>query len=181
MKSLRRTCLAILAGAMTFSTAAYAGAESGPYIGAGIGQSSIELKGYNRAVSGDDSAYKLVLGYNFGLLPLLDLGIEGAYVDFGKINGGGVEYKQTAWNGFGLVGLSLGPIGLFGKLGLAAWDADTTIASVTTTTSGTDSAYGIGARLQLGPISGRLEYEAFDIEGTKDNSMTSVSLLYTFF
>jgi hypothetical protein len=121
-----------------------------------------------------------MLGYNFGIVPLLDLGIEGAYVNFGDLKDGPVEYEQTAWDAFGLIGLSLGPFGLFGKGGLAAWDGETTIGSVTTKKSGTDPVYGIGARLQIAKVSARLEYEYFDLEGTDDTSMTSFSLLYTF-
>ena len=177
---LRSTLLAMAISAATFSTTAYAGAESGGFIGMGIGQSSIEFPELGGSFEADDTGYKFMLGYNFGIVPLLDLGIEGAYVNFGDLKDGPIEYKQTAWDGFGLIGLSLGPFGLFGKGGLAAWDGETTIGSTTTKKSGTDPVYGIGARLQIAKVSARLEYEYFDLEGTGDTSMTLFGLLYTF-
>ena len=180
MKKLYSIPFAVIFGTLSLSTSAYAGGESGAFIGMGIGQSSVEFPTIDESFSADDTGYKFMLGYNFGVLPLLDLGIEGAYVNFGNLTEGLVEYEQTAWDGFGLIGLSLGPFGLLGKAGLAAWDGETTIGSITTKKSGTDPVYGIGARLQIAKVSARLEYEYFDLEETDDTSMASFSLLYTF-
>jgi opacity protein-like surface antigen len=159
---------------------AYAGAESGVYLGGGIGGTSVEIQDTDTSIESDETGFKLILGYNFGIIPLLDLAIEGAYVNFGKSEQGNTEFKQSAWDGFGLVGLSLGPVGLFGKLGMAAWENELSIGSVSTKTSGTDPVYGIGARLQIMKVTGRIEYEYYDLEGIDDTSMTSLSLLYTF-
>ena len=176
-----RSTLAALALSSTFfPSTAFAGAESGVYIGGGIGSTSIEIQDTDTSIESDETGFKLILGYNFGVIPLLDLAIEGAYVNFGKSEKGNTEFKQSAWDGFGLVGLSLGPVGLFGKLGLAAWENELSIGSVSTKTSGTDPVYGIGARLQIMKVTGRIEYEYYDLEGIDDTSMTSLSLLYTF-
>jgi hypothetical protein len=65
-------------------------------------------------------------------------------------------------------------------MGMIRWNADTTLDGATSSDSGTDPAYGIGARFQLFSFSVRAEYELFDVEGLKDLSMFSVSALYTF-
>lgn len=179
MKKILNTLTSIAVCAI-FSSPALAGEESGWFIGAGAGKTSIEFTEVEQRFTADDVGYKIMAGYNFGVLPAIDLGVEGAYVNFGEFTEGGIEHKQTAWDGFGLIGLSFGPFGLFGKAGMAAWTDEKTIGSLTTETSGTDPVYGLGARLRIVSVTARVEYEYFDFEETKDNSMTSVSLLYNF-
>ena len=77
-------------------------------------------------------------------------------------------------------GFSFGPVGLFAKAGVAAWDAERQIGNLKTTLSGTDPVYGIGARVQIFKVSGRIEYEYYDQSDFDDVYMTSISLLYTF-
>lgn len=182
MKMSRKTSKTIIVTALctAFSTSAYAGAESGLYLGGGLGHSSLEFSELGESYSIDDNGFKAILGYNFGILPLLDLGLEGSYVDFGESSDGSAKASATAWDGFGLVGLSLGPFGLFGKMGLAAWDSKKSVGKFSFNESGTDPVYGIGARLQIAKISVRAEYEYFDFDRYTDVSFTSLSLLYTF-
>ena len=180
---MKKSHIAMLAIGFTtslFSSAALAGNESGGFIGLGAGKTSIEYPNLEERFTADDVGYKILLGYNFGLLPALDLGFEGAYVNFGKFSEGATEIKQTAWNGFGLLGLSFGPFGLFAKAGMAAWNDELTVGQLTTDNSGTDPVYGLGARLRFASITTRLEYEYYDFEKTNDNSMTSISVLYNF-
>jgi len=180
MKHLRSIILIFLTAAYALPQAANAGAESGLYLGAGVGNSNIKGQVNDYTYDTDSTGYKLILGYNFGILPLIDLSIEGSYVDMGEESSGNIEYAQTSFNGFGLAGLSFGPVGLFAKAGVAAWDADTRIGGIKTSDSGTDPVYGIGARVQIFKVSGRLEYEYYDQSNTDDVSMTSLSLIYTF-
>ena len=93
---------------------------------------------------------------------------------------GDLTFSQTSLNGFGLLGLSFGPVGLFAKAGIAAWDAESKIGNLKTSVSGSDPVYGIGARVQIFKVSGRIEYEYYDQGDFDDVSMTSISLLYTF-
>lgn len=179
MKKFHRTIIATALCAFA-STNTYAGAESGLYLGGGLGQSKMEFSELGESYSIEDSGFKAILGYNFGVLPLLDLGLEGSYVDFGESTDGNSSASLTAWDGFGLVGLSLGPFGLFGKMGLAAWDSKKSVGKLSFNESGTDPVYGIGARLQIMKVSIRAEYEYFDLDRYTDVSFTSVSLLYTF-
>ncbi|MFV2060632.1 MAG: outer membrane beta-barrel protein, partial [Gammaproteobacteria bacterium] len=168
----------------------FAGAESGLYIGAGIGDSTVEADGtapegtYNFSES--DSGYKIFGGYNFGIVPLIDIAAEISYVDFGNPSGifptnNPINFKLTGYDAFGLVGFSFGPFGLFAKAGVIQWDSDSTIGATNSSDSGSDPAYGIGARFQLSSLAIRAEYEVFDLSGgISDITMLSVSGVFTF-
>ena len=171
-------------------TVAVAGADSGFYIGAGVGDASIKGSGTNPAqgdfsLDDSDSAIKLFGGYSFGLVPFLDLAVEGSYTDFGTTRavyhdtGSSFEVGMKGTSGFGLIGFDVGPIGLFAKAGFIYWDLDKKY-DTTTSDSGTDPAYGVGAKLQFGSFAVRAEYEVFDVDSLDDLSMVSVSAVYTF-
>lgn len=174
---------------MGMPTVAVAGADSGFYIGAGVGDASIKGTGTNPAqgdfsLDDSDTAIKLFGGYNFGLVPFLDLAVEGSYTDFGTTRaiypdtGSSFEVGMTGTSGFGLIGFDVGPIGLFAKAGFIYWDLERKYT--TTSDSGTDPAYGVGAKLQFGSFAVRAEYEVFDVDSLDDLSMVSVSAVYTF-
>jgi hypothetical protein len=164
---------------------ALAGSKTGIYLGAGVGRMDVK-----DTVNTDDdysayaAAYKIFTGYNFGKIPLLDLAIEGSYVFTDElsdeVNGIDVTYEQSSFNAFGLVGLSLGPVGIFGKLGGGAWTSDAKAGSQKKSDSGTDPIYGAGVSLTLFSITGRLEFEYFDQDNVDNLYMTSFSLMYTF-
>ena len=84
----------------------------------------------------------------------------------------GTPADVNGLNAFGLAGLSFGPFGVFVKAGVIDWDANAD--------SGTDSAYGVGARFQFGSLAVRVEYEEFDVSGLDTLDLTSASLVYTF-
>jgi hypothetical protein len=115
---------------------------------------------------------------------LLDLAVEGSYVNFGKISGtsvlGSWDAKAKGYDAFGVGALTFGPLGIFAKAGAIQWDTDVTLAGITSSKSGTDAAYGLGVRFQLASVSLRAEYEVFDVSSLKDLTMASVSVLYTF-
>lgn len=180
MAPVRFIILTLLLTCSALPLVAHAGAESGAYIGAGIGNTNIKGPVNEENYDADGTGYKLIVGYNFGVVPLIDLAIEGAYVDLGEETSGSITYAQTSFNGFGLLGLSFGPVGLFAKAGLAAWDADTSTSNLNSSMSGTDPVYGVGARLQILSVTGRIEYEYYDQGNIDDVSMASISLLYTF-
>lgn len=180
MKKINYLVCSALCASLFLPVVAMAGGESGMYIGGGVGDTNIKGNQGGDDFDFDSTGYKLVLGYNFGVVPLVDLAVEGAYVNLGEESSGGLTVEQTSWNGYGLAGLSFGPIGIFAKTGLAAWDAETRIGGVKTSDSGTDPVYGIGARLQIGALTARLEFERYDQSEFDDVKMSSVSFLYTF-
>lgn len=178
-------------------------AESGLYAGGSIGTAAIEVDITDipdvPPFDEDDFAWKIYGGYNFGLLPMIDLGVEGGYVNFGGPSLGAsvpgasasVDIETTAIDLFGVVGFGIGPLDVFGKVGYVFWDADLTASlideidpdnsfRVTESDDGNDLAYGVGARLGLGSLEVRAEYELFDIEDTEDVSMWSVGLAFYF-
>lgn len=180
MKLKFSVILSSLITILALSPSAYAGAESGFYLGAGAGSSNIKGNVDEDDFDLDANAFKILGGYNFGIVPLIDLGLEAAYVNMGRESVGNLEFSQTSLNGFGLAGLSFGPFGIFAKLGLAAWDAKSKSGNLSKTISGTDPVYGIGARLQIMKVSGRIEFEYYDQDGFDDVYMSSLSFLYTF-
>ena len=166
----------LMAALLGLPTMVLGGSESGFYLGAGIGEVNVEVDAFDE----NDSAYKVFGGYNFGVVPFLDFAVEASYVDFGNPGSGSVDIDLSGLNAFGLVGFKLGPVGLFAKAGMIAWDAEISIDSIRDDDSGTDPAYGLGARLQFGSFAIRAEYELFDISDVKDLSMLSASAVYTF-
>jgi hypothetical protein len=156
--------------------AAFAGAESGFYIGAGVGDASFNDNDSDFDAS--DSAYKLFGGYNIGFIPLVDFAVEASYVDFGAPSTSAGSVEVTGVNAFGLAGLSFGPFGIFAKAGMINWDSDSTFGTLSTSDSGSDPAYGVGARFAIGSFSVRAEYEYYDVDADLD--MVSVSGVFTF-
>ena len=187
MKINKFNIMAVLLSGFLFLTpaAVFAGAESGFYIGGGLGSSTVALANTDPTDSFDfdesDSGYKVFGGFNFGVIPLIDLAVEASYVDFGNpsgtlLGGGAIDFEVTGINAFGLAGLSFGPFGVFAKYGVIDWDTKASIGN----DSGTDAAYGIGARFQISSLAIRVEYEEFDLSGLDDLYMASASLAYTF-
>ena len=171
-------CLALLSMAGTAS----AGKETGPYIGGSLGWSAIDVSSddLDSDYDDDDLGYKIFAGYNLGVIPLLDLAVEGSYVDFGKASSSQIteqDVEITGWDLFGVAALNLGPVGVFGKVGQIWWDRESNISQIDE--SGNDMAYGIGLRFQIGSVGIRGEYEYFDLDKT-DVGMFSVGASWTF-
>jgi hypothetical protein len=167
-----------------------ANADSGPYIGGSVGSVTIQAEvpdenlGEVFEFDENDFAWKAFGGYNFDLA-VVDLAIEGGYVDLGSpsgdLLGSSIGLDITGWDVFGLVGINLGPVGLFAKAGMISWDADATIDAIDAgSDDGTDPAYGIGARFTLGTLEIRGEYEYFDIDSAEDVYMLSAGLVFNF-
>ena len=173
-KKVRILFICIAGSFLGMPTAAVAGADSGFYIGAGVGDASVKEANFDAS----DSAYKLFGGYNIGFIPLVDFAVEASYVDFGKPSTSDGSVEVTGLNAFGLAGLSFGPFGIFAKAGAISWDSDSTFGSTSASDSGTDPAYGIGARFAIGTFAVRAEYEVYDLEADVD--MVSVSGVFTF-
>jgi len=185
---LRKRLIAALMGVSLLPAIALAGTESGFYLGAGVGKADagdLDDGSTNISFDGDDTGWKIFGGYNFGFIPLIDLAIEGGYVDFGKpddnFGPNNLEIDANGFDLFGLVGVNLGPVGLFAKAGLVQWDADASVnGQDVASDDGTDPAYGIGARLKFGSLEARAEYEYFDIDNVDDVSLLSASVAWTF-
>ena len=173
------TVVVVFLALFSISGVANAGKKTGPYIGGSLGWAVIDVSsGINDF--DDDLGFKVFGGYNLGIIPLLDLAVEGSYVDFGKASSSQIAYQDvdiTGWDIFGLAAINLGPVGVFGKVGQIWWNTDSNIAQIDD--SGNDMAYGLGLRFQIGSIAIRGEYEYFDLDDT-DLSMLSAGVSWTF-
>jgi len=165
---------------LSITEVANAGKESGLFVGGSAGWSAFDVSEDSYDFNDDDFGFKIFAGYNFGVIPLLDLAVEGSYVDFGKAASSGIiksNLDVTGWDIFGLAALNLGPIGVFGKVGQIFWNSDSDIDLLDN--SGNDMAYGIGIRFQIGSLGIRGEYEYFDLEST-NIGMVSAGVSWTF-
>ena len=80
-----------------------------------------------------------------------------------------------------IVGVSAGPVGLFGKAGVVFWDASASreyLGSVDD--SGTDLAWGAGVRAHWGRAEFRVEYETFDVDLAEQSDMVSFGFAWNF-
>ena len=184
MKRISKVALAVLTAGM--SGWAFAGSDSGIYIGGSIGSADVEYSDSANNIDFDDSdtGYKVFAGYNFGLVPLFDIAAEVAYIDFGSTDGEinnltNNSLDATGWTASGLVGFDMGPFGVFGKVGYFSWDVDVDSAFGKDSDSGSDPAYGVGAKIQLGSIAARAEYEIFKLDEV-DIHYFSVGAAFTF-
>jgi outer membrane immunogenic protein len=166
-------------------------AESGFYLGGSIGQASFdvptditEIPSFNE----DDTGYKVFGGYNFNI-GIINLGVEGGYVDFGnpsaRFNTAVLSIDADGWNVWGIGGVNLGPFDVFAKVGVVSWDASISVTGLdpglgSLSDSGSDPGYGLGARISFGRLAVRGEWEVYEIEDTDDVSMFSVGLAWRF-
>lgn len=167
-------------------------ADSGFYIGGSVGQAAIKLNDGDPVLplsfDEDDMGYKVFAGYNFQFT-ILSLGVEAGYVNFGEpsadVLGSTLAIETTGINAFGVVGVELGPIGVFAKYGFMSWDAEATIDGLPDfSEDGSEPMYGIGAKIGFGSLDLRLEYEAIDLDADgvseSDYNMVSLGLTWTF-
>jgi hypothetical protein len=188
-KDLKRGLVAgLLASALLFAGPAMA--DSGFYLGGSLGQTTLEADFVDPFDDGsfrfdeDDSSWKVYGGFTFDL-PVIKLGVEGGYRDLGgpsaTFEGATYGLDVTAWDAFGVAGFDLGPLSLFGKFGFISWDADLTVSGFDFgSDDGTDTAYGVGAGINIGSFQIRAEYEVFDVSDVEDLYMMSAGFVYTF-
>jgi opacity protein-like surface antigen len=188
MKSLRRGLAAsLVAAALLLSGPAMA--DSGFYLGGSLGNTALEVnfdddQGGFIPFDESDFSWKLYGGFNFDL-PVINLGVEGGYRSLG---GPSTTFASetygidiTAWDAFGVAGFNLGPVTVFGKLGMVSWDAELTVAGFDVgSLDDQDTAYGLGASFNLGSFQLRAEYEMFDVSDVEDLYMLSAGFVYTF-
>src|SRR6266581_3299754 len=159
----------VLVGTVILSVG-IAHAEGG-YVGAGAGRTSLKETSGVFTFGATDTAVKLFAGYRFRDF----LGIEGGYLDLGTPDDTTSGFRRrTSISGldFYAVGaLPFGPVEIFAKAGLVAWNTETTtsgaVPASTAADSGVGTAYGAGAAVELGRrLRLRVEWEAFDVRGT---------------
>ena len=166
-------------------TAAFqAHAESGLYLGAGIGQATIKDNTAAGEFDADNAAYKAFVGYRVGLLPIMDVAAEGGYVNFGKpsqtLGGQNADFKLHGPYAAGLAIFPIGPIDLYGKLGIINGKAESHLGATSSSRSGTDGFYGAGVGFRIWKIGMRAEFERYQIRDVDRVQLISVSALFQF-
>lgn len=162
-------------------------AESGFYIGGGVGQTKIEDGAGNPGgmdFSESDAGLKLFGGYHLDVIPLISLAAEVGYRDLGKpsTTTAGVEsdYRVTGFDYSVLAGVGLGPVDLFARVGGMQYDLQKNVLGVKNDYDGTAPLYGIGLWVTLFGFGVRAEYEKIDIDQLDNVEMVSVSAFYQF-
>jgi hypothetical protein len=150
------------------------------YMGVGVGQSNADANADDFAVSEFDKK-DLAWEAFVGVRALSFLGAEVKYIDFGKPNGGGAEFKYKGLAGYGLyyLPLPLPVLDVYVKAGVARLDADLKITGGSFSTDDTKFSYGAGLQLKFASFAIRGEYEQFKIEGAKP-SLLSVGFSKSF-
>jgi opacity protein-like surface antigen len=140
------------------------GNKADNYIGGSIGKASAnDFCATLQNCSSEDQSWKLFAGVRMND----NIVLEGGYVDFGKQQGqdsnGAVTQKATAITAAGLATFPMNEqIELFGKAGMARWDAEYNDSTGNTASKGTDVLVGAGANYDLGDNMGvRAEWERF--------------------
>ncbi len=180
---MRKTTIIAAAAASCglFSLPAQA-ADNGIYLGAGVGQSSVQYDDLDLDFDASATGYKVIAGWRF-----LDwLAVEGNYVDLGSGDDTVLGEKvESDVNGVTLsaVGfLPVGPVDLFARVGAINWSADLDAPGlgIRGSDDGTDLAYGVGAQFRVWSLSVRGEYERFDIADADTVDMVSIGVTWTF-
>ena len=177
-----RKAILFAAALLTLPVLPAVAADNGFYLGGSVGQVNVKVDDVfgslpNDDFDSDDTAFKLIAG----IRPLDWLGVEAAYVNFGEpedtVLGARLTAEGDGISAFAVGFLPTGPVDLFAKAGLIAWDSKVTGAAFDD--DGSDLAYGVGAQFRVLGLSIRAEYEKFDISDV-DLDMISVGVTYTF-
>ena len=179
-----RHALLPLAALVLFPLSAVA--DDGFYIGAAAGGATQDIEiGGPPELEEDDTAFKVFGGYQFDT-PILDLSVEVGYADFGtaeiSTGAGEIVFDPTGINLWGLAGFELGPVDLFAKVGVIAWDTEATTFAGKVSDDGTAFGLGMGAGFDIGKVQIRGEYELYDPSDTEVSmlSMISLGVVYRF-
>ncbi len=175
-------CAALL---LALASPAMASNPDGLYLGAGYGDFSTRIDSIDDvdiSFSADDDAFKVFAGWRFNRL----LSVELNYIDFGTARAGtdalAIAAETTALAPYVVGTLPIGPLELYGKVGMLFYDVDVrTSFDAQIDESGRDLTYGVGIgatifdRLNL-----RGEYEWIDISEYRDANAFWVSASWRF-
>jgi OOP family OmpA-OmpF porin len=186
-------CLMVLIVAATVPASA---SDTGFYLGAGFGRSSIDILEFypslGDSLDQENSAYKVYGGYRF----LKFLAVEAGYTDLGSPQGmernvpEHPERAEVSVNGLDAFVVGILPVSqvvdIYAKAGLMSWDTDITSIQdgeviFSESTSGTDTAFGIGIGIWVGKnVTLRGEGEWFTIGDYSTVALYTFNVTYTF-
>jgi opacity protein-like surface antigen len=163
---------------------------AGIYLGAGIGQSNVRDDGYYASNYYDFHDRNTAWQLTAGVRPISPVGLEYDYIHFGSPNGyygsyynSGNSTNASALFAVGYLPIPLPMIDVYGKLGLARLQTDTTVCCAlspyTLSSANTDFAYGLGAQVKFSNLALRVEYERISDHGG-DPDLLDVGVTWTF-
>jgi OmpA-OmpF porin, OOP family len=168
--------LAVQANAQTAEPAV------GLYAGGALTQSKYDVDGFGvSGIDDGDDGWKAILGYRF----TSRYGVEGSFIYFGQATapataaGGPFLAEARAIPAFGVGYLPLGPVELFGKIGLALVDAQGNVGAAEYDERSIEFAFGAGAQVRLNRFAIRAEYERFDTDAIGKLGLFSLGVTYT--
>ena len=176
----KKSNLAVIAACTALSLTFSQSALADIYIGAGLYQS--ETDGMPK--SDDDEATAVFLGYNIIDTNILMFSVEGGYYDLGGYSGSsnGLDYKAEAeaYTVAGVAYLPLGPfIEVYGKVGMAFVEGESTINGVKSSNDGEEAFGGIGASIDIfDTVDIYAEYLVFDNEIESEMAGVGVRLAF---
>lgn len=177
MNRIKLLAFATLAFAESFA-AMTALADSGIYVGGGVGRTKVEDSSGNPAgVLLDQTAagLKLFAGYRLDAIPLVKFSAEVGYRELGR-----ADYRIHGPDYGVLAGVQLGPVNLFGRVGAMNYELDKITGGGNNSFDGTAPVYGVGAWFTILRVGIRAELERIDIKELDKAYMYSVSALYQF-
>ncbi|HLB84963.1 MAG TPA: outer membrane beta-barrel protein [Steroidobacteraceae bacterium] len=184
---MRKYILAATALAATLGATTALAVDNGIYVGASVGDASVDINQGGFDIDDSATAFKVNVGWR-----ILDwAGIEANYVDLGEVdgefNGLGLEgepleYEADGINFSGLLFLPVGPVDLFARAGFISWGTKARLPDIegaSDSDDGMDLSYGAGAQFRVWSLSLRAEYEVFDVNPDKVD-MISLGIMWTF-
>lgn len=161
----------VLAGA---ATVAQAGNVGQGYFSGLIGNTEVDDEGFD----GSDMSFRIGGGYQLNE----NIAIEGYYIDYGSADdsvdtGFGIYDVSADATSLQIQGVAMIPVNptvdLYGKLGLALWDAELCIESIgCIDDDGSDIVFGFGGNIDINnKVTIRAEYELADFDGTDVNTL----------
>ena len=180
---MRKTIVAAaLAASFSLLSLPALSADNGIYLGASVGQSSVEfddnIGGQSLNFDASATGFKAIAGWRF-----IDwLAVEANYVDLGSGDDNGIESDVNGVSLSAVGFVPVGPVDLFARVGAVNWNADLKAPGlgVSASDDGTDLTYGVGAQFRVWSLSIRGEYEIFDISDADTVDMFSIGVTWTF-
>ncbi|HKE95016.1 MAG TPA: porin family protein [Povalibacter sp.] len=174
-------------GTGLFAMGASAAEYSGFYIGAGVGKTGIQISDEEVGLDfdADDTAFKAFAGYQFNRYFAVEMGYFDGGAPSDEIEGIDLSVDTSGLTASVVGMLPIGDVfSLYGKLGMASYDAKVTASfqgfSESEKASEDDTLYGVGAMFDIGErFQLRAEYEVINIDDG-DFNMLSVNGVYKF-
>ncbi|HUQ51031.1 MAG TPA: outer membrane beta-barrel protein [Gammaproteobacteria bacterium] len=187
---LRHRSLALYLALMAGSTipGVALSADNGAYVGAATSNVSSDYGApFGAGPVQDDDGLKLIAGFR----PVDAFAIEANYADFGTTRASlnvacvttpcpqeiAIDSRALSVSAVGLFTLPL--VDLYARAGVARWESERRVLSLSQKSADTDPTYGAGLQLRLGSFALRVEYERFEL-GDESVDLRSVGFTYTF-